>query len=749
MYDTTSGMKFKQIHSITKERDMKKFRKIFIMVFVLAFIVGNIIGQNEMIGIGSGHSKLVTTPNHQESIANNTSNYSDSNIMVHGLSINNPNSMEKYKNKTTRHKLFKNKKNIHRFNKKANTNNDEDISWNLKTINKNNIQSSNTINKIKVALIDSGVNYTEAINVAERKNFIPGEDEVSYLYEDTSGHGTSIASVLCSSDEFGVHGVNPNIELYSAKVLDKNNEAPISRVVDAINWAISQNVNIINISFGTICDSPSLKQAIQDAYDAGILIIAAAGNSGTVEYPAAYDEVMAVGSVKCDGVISDFSPVSEDVEIVAPGEDIVSIAAFDGLMKNSGTSLASPEVVGVASLLWEKDLSVSADFIRQLLDYSANLYGETSSYGNGLVDLNYAQDIYKTFKEVYNTKLSTKTIDDATEISSVMVNNISQNESDINVFDNVNSDYVEGSWYSDPANGNGHQSIFIDAWGNKTTTNLDTYQYYALMYGCKFNDTSSSTISGMTDHPQWHGYLWNGTADNNYINCYIYLSRIANALYQSKNLTTTDDSAISIPATMTNSEHNGMKGIITSSGVGNLSWSTICSNASTSTITVSNLAKNRMAFVYGMAMHTATDVFAHSTFYASSSSTDSSGTTTTNWTRIMHTTSGLHYADDTTFIQARYNAACRVAYHIINRCGSQKDGINTATVFDFQVSNSYFGNPDFLVGNYNFYASHCNCPTMYSSYENDFKYADLYTYINSHNTIPKLNTYDVENHTFE
>ena len=98
--------------------------------------------------------------------------------------------------------------------------------------------------KIKVAIIDSGINYSEDIEVAERKNFIPdgSGDGMSLLYEDVSGHGTNIAGVIAAKDnDLGVTGINSNVELYSARVLDANMQAPISRVIEAIDWAIEKD----------------------------------------------------------------------------------------------------------------------------------------------------------------------------------------------------------------------------------------------------------------------------------------------------------------------------------------------------------------------------------------------------------------------------------------------------------------------------------------------------------------------------
>ena len=84
--------------------------------------------------------------------------------------------------------------------------------------------------KIKVAILDSGIDYSESINVVERKNFL--DDEVSPLYEDNTGHGTAIAGIIASNSENGtVKGINPNVEIYSARILDTENKAPVSTVM--------------------------------------------------------------------------------------------------------------------------------------------------------------------------------------------------------------------------------------------------------------------------------------------------------------------------------------------------------------------------------------------------------------------------------------------------------------------------------------------------------------------------------------
>ena len=86
--------------------------------------------------------------------------------------------------------------------------------------------------------------------------------------------------IIAGNDIKGIKGIAPNVELYSIKVLDENNEAPVSRIIQGIYKCIEEKVDIINMSFGTVNKSEALEKAIKAAKDAGILMIASAGNRG-------------------------------------------------------------------------------------------------------------------------------------------------------------------------------------------------------------------------------------------------------------------------------------------------------------------------------------------------------------------------------------------------------------------------------------------------------------------------------------
>ncbi|WP_455716664.1 S8 family peptidase [Anaerosporobacter sp.] len=612
------------------------------------------------------------------------------------LSISEYNLDNELFNSSENNSTHKNKKE-QKFNKKVHTkkakeksikNTSNNNEWNMQSINTDNVSTYNTAsNKIKVAIIDSGIDYTEDIDVTERKNFIPEQDDTSIIYEDLTGHGTAIAGILTAkNNDIGITGINPNIELYSARVLDETNSAPTSRVVDAIDWAIEKNVNIISISFGIDSDADNLKDAIQRAYNAGILIIAAAGNDGNVEYPAAYDEVIAVGSVNSNGEISPSSSKGEEIEIVAPGELVKSTGAFGGEVVSSGTSMAVPHVVGVASLLWEKDPSVSSDFIRCLIDYSANLYGDPLMYGNGLIDYEYALNIYDDFKNVYyqSSNLS-NSITEAEEDSI-----LTPNTNPIDSFNDI--DYVEGSWVGDD-----HIYTVTNA---TTSTSLTSTGIAIIKKGCVYQDYDSSGLSGMTSNPLWHGYWCRQYSDgsyeysSNYLSGYMYLTRLA--------IAGGDNSSVSFPPSASTKDSASMVGKVTTSSINGVAWT----NSKILGTTYTNNKTNRKYFLWGMAIHTATDLYAHSAYYKNSSG---------SWVYMSHDDD---LADNRAAQSKRYESAKAVACNIISNAESDTYG----SISDFALSSTYYDG-SYVLRNLCRYAEVAD-PSNYSSKKSYLQKAD-------------------------
>ncbi len=273
--------------------------------------------------------------------------------------------------------------------------------WDIKAVNAEEVQEVQ--DTIKVAVLDSGYDKVGDIHCSGYENLV--DPDVDINGGDLTGHGTAVTSVIMSgSQNRGTEGIINNkstIELYSVKVLDGENQAPISRVIQGIQWCIDQEIDIINMSFGMTYHSTILKDAIEKAAKEGILMIASVGNTGettgTVEYPAAFEEVVGVGSVNEKMEHSVFSATGEEVELVAPGENIPLSSYWGMVTVGSGTSYAAPHVTAIAALLWAKDSQKSSESIRGLLQKSARELGANEMFGYGLVDYEYASEIYKEY----------------------------------------------------------------------------------------------------------------------------------------------------------------------------------------------------------------------------------------------------------------------------------------------------------------------------------------------------------------
>lgn len=522
-----------------------------------------------------------------------------------------------------------------------------DAEWNIQAVHadENNVEQAlaSPMDKIKVAILDSGIDVSDNLDVKERVTLIPGYEEVPELYEDTTGHGTSIAGIISSRGiDTDVEGINTNVELYSAKILDETNTAPISRVVEGIYWAMEQNVDIISISFGTPNHSVALQQAVKDAARQGILIVAAAGNSGNennIEYPAVYPEVMAVGSVDSSCGHSESSAMGAQLEICAPGEQIKSIGSFDGEIIVSGTSMSVPHVVGAASLLWQKDKTKSADFIRQLLNASARELGNTDIYGNGLLDVSYALEIYDTFEKDYDSKKE-MTFD---------------NDSTVEKYTDVS--YVEGSWVQNADMTGDHSKIF-DSQTKGAVLTADDIKL--IKWGMTYADVSKK-MSGMTTHPYLHGffaYASDGPVKSNYIVSYIYLTRCANV-----GAISADKSGFQNLLEPLNKIDACLKNI-TFNGKEEMNDGRIHKVLNGYEPT----QKNKRRFLWGMAMHSAQDVFAHSCYEKKNG----------KWKRITHKQVGQKKrADDTSLYPRRVGAAKKLTAAMIANFQYNRPGHHT------------------------------------------------------------------------
>ncbi len=268
--------------------------------------------------------------------------------------------------------------------------NSQVVPWGVPHVKATDAQTLGYTGKgIKVGVIDTGIDYThEDLNVSGGISFVAGIND----YMDDNGHGTHVAGTIGALDnDIGVVGIAPQTEIYVIKALDQYGNGSYSDIVAGIEWAVDNNLNIINMSLGGTVKSKTLEKAVDKAYESGILIVAAAGNNGyakkgTITYPAAYNSVIAVGAVDQQNNRASFSSVGRQLELMAPGVDVLSTVPNNSYASYNGTSMASPHVAGVVALLWEAKPSLTNVQLRNLLNDLATYLGDSFEYGNGLVD---------------------------------------------------------------------------------------------------------------------------------------------------------------------------------------------------------------------------------------------------------------------------------------------------------------------------------------------------------------------------
>lgn len=246
---------------------------------------------------------------------------------------------------------------------------------------------------VKVAILDTGIDESHP-DLAGR---VAGGEDFTGIgpYSDDNGHGTHVSGTVAAiySNNIGAYGVAPSASLYAVKVLSSSGSGTLDWIIAGIQWAIDNDIDIINMSLGTSSNMQSLEDACNAAYEAGILIVAAAGNSGnkpgnrnTVEYPGGYASVIAVAASDSNDARATFSSTGPDVELIAPGVSILSTVPGGGYAYYSGTSMASPHVAGVAALVLSANSTLTNVQVRSILQGTAeNLGLKMEHQGYGLV----------------------------------------------------------------------------------------------------------------------------------------------------------------------------------------------------------------------------------------------------------------------------------------------------------------------------------------------------------------------------
>ncbi|OGN08066.1 MAG: hypothetical protein A3J46_01420 [Candidatus Yanofskybacteria bacterium RIFCSPHIGHO2_02_FULL_41_11] len=289
------------------------------------------------------------------------------------------------------------------------------LSWGVRSVYGNNptLVKTSGGSGVNLAVLDTGVlkNHIDLKNrVSQCKDFTSFKTPIiNGQCEDKNGHGTHVAGVIAAdggSDGKGIYGVAPESSLLVYKVCGNNGSCWSDDIAVAIRNAADGGANIISMSLGSDSESSLITDAISYAVDKNVLVVAAAGNDGpyvgSIDYPAANKNVIAVGAFDVSSSIAEWSSrgvnstttpyvvEEQDIEFAAPGVNVESTWKDGGYVILSGTSMSTPHVSGLAAKLWQKNALDPDSATRSLLQqFSQDLIpaGDDDSSGWGFPHL--------------------------------------------------------------------------------------------------------------------------------------------------------------------------------------------------------------------------------------------------------------------------------------------------------------------------------------------------------------------------
>ncbi len=281
----------------------------------------------------------------------------------------------------------------------------ESLSWGMSDVQAAGQYPDMTDNR-SVCIIDTGYDIQHedlmsGANVTGNvSNTLTNDIDIGNWFDDSYGHGTMVAGIISAmTNSTGVRGIayDNKLNVHSVKVIHNPNYWSIwgSDMIAALSDCQNNGANIVNISIAGSTASQAEEQAFQQANDNGMLIIASAGNRGNTQhyYPASYNSVMSVGATNNTQSRWNYSQYNDQVELVAPGTNILSTFPGNQYKSWDGTSMAAAFVSGIAAQAWSRNPTCSNTDVRSALQSSALDLGDPGrdeQYGFGLVQLNSA-----------------------------------------------------------------------------------------------------------------------------------------------------------------------------------------------------------------------------------------------------------------------------------------------------------------------------------------------------------------------
>lgn len=249
------------------------------------------------------------------------------------------------------------------------------IPWGVRQIKAPQAWGTTTGHRVHIGVIDTGADYRHP---DLRQSLMRG---VNFVHRgmppyDDNGHGTHIAGTIAAANQmYGIIGVAPRALIHPVKSFDENGAAYVSDIINGIEWCVRNGMHIINMSFGMKSRSKSLLQAVTQAYQSGVTVVASSGNDAkrkSVDYPARYSQTISVGATDRFRRIAPFSNRGQFVDIYAPGEKIVSSWIKGEYHEMSGTSMATSHISGAIALLLAVRPRLKPGEIKALLRRTAN-----------------------------------------------------------------------------------------------------------------------------------------------------------------------------------------------------------------------------------------------------------------------------------------------------------------------------------------------------------------------------------------
>ncbi|UOE57668.1 S8 family peptidase [Bacillus sp. CMF12] len=273
---------------------------------------------------------------------------------------------------------------------------------------------------IKIAVLDTGCDLSHPDlkdRITGGRNFTDDDNSDPNIFKDYNGHGTHVAGTIAAHEnDAGVIGVAPEADLLIVKVLNKDGSGQYEWIINGIHYAIEQNADIISMSLGGPADVPELHDAIKAAVKKNILVVCAAGNEGDGDdstdefaYPGCYNEVISVGAINLERDSSEFTNSHNEIDLVAPGEEILSTFLNGKYATLSGTSMSAPHVSGALALIkdlankqFERKLS-EPELYAQLIRRTVPLGNSPKLEGNGLVYLTVPEHLAGIFDQKFKS----------------------------------------------------------------------------------------------------------------------------------------------------------------------------------------------------------------------------------------------------------------------------------------------------------------------------------------------------------